>query len=303
MTYVDMVSGPAPSINGRVLRWTLTDVPFSGLRLAYEVEPTERGRHVTNVAAEAEFVDGLARPGRLRFPVPEVEVVDLDPTATPTLTPVPTQTPTPRPVYLPITVRQQCSSALIGTDVVIVMDNSGSMAAPVSEGGPSQLRAAVAAAGQLVERMRDGDRAALVAFNAEARLVQGLTGDRDLLLQQLDGLQTEAGTRIDLGLAAAHAELSSERAIEGNTLAVVLLTDGRSDVDDADVLEAADTLRALPVRLFVIGLGLPENLDVELLQQVAGREEDFFAAPSALELATIYASIAKTIECANLRWP
>ena len=303
MTYLRSVRGPAPSVDGRLLTWTLRDVPFDGIRLAYEVEPTKRGRHPTNVEAEAEFVDGLSRPGRLRFPVPEVEVVDLDPTATPTLTPVPTPTPTPRPVYLPITVRQRCASEEIGTDVVIVMDNSGSMAAPVREGGPSQLASAVSAAAQLVERMRTADRAAIVAFNAEARLVQGLTGDRGLLLGGLGALRTESGTRIDLGLEAAFTELSGERAVEGNTRAVVLLTDGRSAIEDEVVLIAAETVRSLPARLFVIGLGSPENLDVDLLRQVAGREEDFFAAPSADELAAIYASIAKTIECANLQWP
>ncbi len=309
MRYVASVAGPAPVVAGRTLRWDLVDVPFGGVRLAYTVEPLARGQRPTNVEAHAVFVDGLARPGQLRFPVPIVAVLDVEPTVTPTFTPLPTVTPRPTataipvPVYLPITLRQSCESADIATDVVIVMDNSGSMAEPVHEGGPTRLAAAVSAAAALIERMRPSDRASIVAFNREATLVQPMTGDQALLLTQLAGLQTAAGTRLDLGLSAAYDELTGPSAAPDHTRAVVLLTDGESEIDDAAIVVQADRVKSQVARLFVIGLGSPTELDYALLTQLATSPGDFFEAPDPSQLAGIYAAVARTIACANLDWP
>lgn len=309
MTYIAATDGPAPTVSGRILTWDLVDVPFGGIRLAYTVRPQTRGRRPTNVGASATFVDGLARPGQLRFPVPEVSVLDLEPTATPTFTPKPTATPRPTPtpiplpVYLPVTLRQSCSSADISTDVIIVMDNSGSMAEPVRPGGPTRLQAAVAAAGVLVERMRAADRAAIVAFNREAALVQELTGDKELLSAKLNGLQSAAGTRMDLGLAVAYDELVGPRAVVGNTRAVVLLTDGVSEIEDQFVLDQAARVKPEVARLFVIGLGSAADLNFGLLRSVASSPGDFFEAPDPEQLSAIYSAVARTITCANLDWP
>lgn len=305
------IEGPTPVVSGRTLRWTLSDVGFEGTRLAYLVEPEELGRQPTNVEAYADFDDGLEREGRLRFPVPEVEVLALRPSATPTLTPFPTASPTPpppRPIYLPIAVKQSCVDETIATDIVIVMDNSGSMNEPAGARaeageGRTKLDAAIAAARTLVDRMREGDRAAVVVFHETAVLVQPLTSDVALLGERLEAIETESGTRIDRGLQAAIDELEGERKVEGNTRVIALLTDGRSSVDDEAVLEVAAEARGVTDRVFAIGLGSEAELDVELLRRIASAERDFFIAPSADELAAIYAQIALTLECANLRWP
>ncbi len=306
MRYLGMVDGPDPIVTGNTLRWSLTDIPFGGISLRYGVEPLRRGEQPTNVEANAEYVDGLEREGRLRFPVPEIEVLDLRPTPTPTLTPFPTATPTPlppRPIFLPVVVKQRCIDEAIGTDVVLVMDNSGSMNESTREDGPTKMEAAVAAAKALVERMRTSDRAAIVVFHDVAVLVQGLTSDTGLLSDRLNSIETESGTRIDLGLREAIVELEGERKVEGSTRVIVLLTDGKSSVDDEVVLAVAAEAATVTESLFVIGLGSPEELDVDLLRQITTSDDDFYVAPTADELAAIYAEIALSLECANLRWP
>ncbi len=309
MRFIATVAGPAPRVNGQTLSWDLTDVPFGGIRLAYTVEPTARGKQPTNVKASATFIDGLSRPGQLRFPVPEVSVLDIDPTVTPTFTPFPTatprptQTPVPMPIFLPLTLRQSCESADIGTDVIIVMDNSGSMNELARPDGPTRLEAAVAAAAVLVERMRPADRAALVAFNREATLVQELTGDKSVLTAALTGLQTAAGTRVDLGLSVAFDELTGPRLLPTNTRAVVLLTDGESEIEDQAILDQAERVKPNVSRLFVIGMGSPTELDYALLRAVATSPTDFFEAPDPEQLTAIYAQVARSIACANLDWP
>ncbi|MCB9176303.1 MAG: VWA domain-containing protein [Caldilineae bacterium] len=59
----------------RSLTWKLQNVPAAGARLVYRVEPTEVGRHPTNVEARARYTDGFDHRGELVFPVPIVEVV------------------------------------------------------------------------------------------------------------------------------------------------------------------------------------------------------------------------------------
>ena len=306
MRFRGAVEGPDPTVTGSTLRWELTDVPFGGVRLAFRVEPQTLGVHPTNVEASAEFIDGLEREGRLRFPVPEVEVLALNPTPTPTLTPFPTATPTPnppKPIFLPLVVDQSCQDEAIGTDVVLVMDNSGSMNDATREDGPTKMEAALNAAQTIIERMRPSDRAAIVVFHDSALLVQELTGDTELLSDRLSSIETESGTRIDLGLREAIDELEGKRKVDGNTRVIALLTDGKSSIEDEIVLEVAVEAGAVTDRLFVIGLGSEDELDVGLLKQIATLDGDFYIAPTADELAAIYAEIALSLECAKLNWP
>lgn len=321
MRYVGPRAGPPPAVSGQTLTWTLTDVPLAGLALAYQVEPRQLGRHPTNAGAAAEFVDGLDRAGRLRFPVPEVGVLGAPPTRTntptpfPTATPRPTDTPTPTdtatpppPIFLPVLLAQRCEDAVIRADVAIVMDTSGSMREPARPEDPSRSRlaAAVDAAKRSVEILLalEGNRAAIVSFNEAAALVQPLTRDRGVLIAALDGLGTFQGTRIDLGLDVATTELTGPNGVPANNRVIVLLTDGRATgVENAAVIAAADRAKAAGVHVFTIGLGADADIDVDLLQTLASRPDYFFKAPDAAQLAQIYERIAFTIKCVNLTWP
>jgi YVTN family beta-propeller protein len=312
MRYVTSVAGPPPVVTGQRLTWQLTDVPFAGLRLAYTVRPSQEGHRPTNVQAEAQFTDGLDRPGRARFPVPFVDVLVSTPTPRPTNTPfptntpVPTWTPTPRPaepIFLPITLMQKCEDRTIHADVAIVLDTSGSMLEVSYPGGPTKMAAALDAARVFIEKLAlPNDRAALVSFNTEAKLVQGLTGDKGALLNALGGIQTLTGTRIDLGLDAARVELTGPNSPPDRNKVIVLLTDGNpTGVTPADVLVAADKAKTLGIKVYSIGLG--SDLDAALLRMAASGSSYFFLAPSTNELQAIYANIATTIQCANLTWP
>jgi Mg-chelatase subunit ChlD len=317
MRYLGPAGGPAPRVSGQVLTWDLVDLPFGGIDLAYRVEPLALGRHPTNVEALADFRDGLDEPGSLRFPVPEVMVVNVAPTPTSTSTPFPTPTPkppataTPRPpepIFLPIAVWQTCRDRTVLADVVLVIDTSGSMNAPASgSDGPTRLEAAVDAAARFVDGLLSGgsgNRVALVSFNLEARLDQPLTTDGGAVRAALAALATVQGTRIDRGIEVAAAELTGERASAANSRVLVLLTDGRvDDVEDSVVIDAAGRAKEAGILLVAIGLGDAEAVDFELLGAVASGPDLVFRAPSASDLAAIYAQIAYTIECPNLDWP
>jgi Mg-chelatase subunit ChlD len=313
MRYIEGSARPAAAWDpaARTLTWQLTNVPFTGAQVTFQVEPLELGRHPTNVEAGSHYVDGLDEQGDLRFPVPVVDVLSLEPTATPTSTPFPTPTPLPtstpippEPLFLPIAVHQVCKPEAFHADVALVMDTSSSMKWPSSEGSTrSKLDVAVEAAHTFVDLLTlPGDQATIVSFNREAEVVQALTGDQAALHAGLDRLEPKVGTRIDRGIEAATTELTSERAIAENNQVMILLTDGRSSsVEDSVVREKADEAKVAGITIYTIGLG--DDVDEELLREIATYPEYAFLAPTAEELEQIYRDIAYTLECPNLVWP
>jgi len=230
-------------------------------------------------------------------------------TPTPLWTPTPTRTPTaaatstPETViaYLPIVMRAVCKPAEVHTDVALVIDASSSMSE--QSGGGAKIDAAKAAAIAFVDVLRLGqDQAAVISFNSRERFETGLTGDRAALQRAINGIQTGAGTRIDLALAAAGGVLRGEGHREGNNRAVVLLTDGLPDAGTAGAaLAAAADLKGGGVFVYTIGLG--EDVDADLLRQIATSPSSYLRAPTADQLTAIYRGIAGALPCpAGVFW-
>ncbi len=230
-------------------------------------------------------------------------------TRTPADTPVPTQTRTPTrapsatatatpavvAVYLPITMRQVCKPGEVHTDVILIIDASSSMREP--SGTTTKIDAARKAALDFVDNLKLGkDQAAVLSFNAQARLDLPLSRDRAALERAINGISTAAGTRIDLALERAGQELASGRPIAGNNRAVILLTDGRTDAGTADrALAAAAALKNGKAAIYTIGLGA--DVDAAFLRQVATSPSMYLEAPTADQLAGIYDAIAGTLPC------
>jgi Mg-chelatase subunit ChlD len=270
---------PDARLTGRTLTWDLVDVPITGLQLSYRVKPTQAGLRPTNVRATLDYVDSTTAAGTRVFPVPEVMVIKR----------------TRLTAYLPYLSKNRCRPQR--ADVVLVFDTSNSMLEPAQPGSAqTKLQAAQAAGRSFLDQMvLPGDQASIVAFNTGVSTPQRLTGSRAALLSALAGLRTNAGTRIDLGLNAAEAELLSSRHQRSNTPVIVLLTDGRpSGTTDEKVIRAGRNARANGFQLFAIGLG---DADMDLLRFVAGDSKRSFYAPTGAALQGIYASIAGAALC------
>jgi Mg-chelatase subunit ChlD/DNA-binding beta-propeller fold protein YncE len=307
MALVPGSAEPAPEIQGRLLRWRLTDVPLNGLGLRYRLRPTTPGDRPTNVFARGTFEDGFGNPGSFDFPVPMVRVIvdTPTPTATPTststptatatatatATPVPTATPIPVPIYMPVALNERtCKPGERHADVMLVVDTSSSMVG-------AKIVAARAAARRFVTLLDlPRDQVGIVSFDSEARLVAPLSGDATSLAAAIDGLDTASGTRIDLGLQTAWEALGSGAAREGNTPTIVLLTDGRMP-EPAEALRIAGEARAAGVRLYAIGLGAESDVDLPVLVRLAGDADRAFLAPRPEDLAGIYAQVAGEVPC------
>jgi len=291
---------PAAAVAGGVVTWSVAALDYGTARFALRVTPQDLGRWPTNVEAVAAFTDGWGVPQRIVFPVPQVEVVAPSPTpvaptqtATATARPTPTVEPTATrvlvPIYLPYAVVAHCLPASRGVDAVLVVDVSSSMAGAKLD---AARRALLIFLDQLRLQPEGRDRAAIVAFDGQARVASGLSGDPAALDAAAAALIAGEGTRMDLGIHAA-LDLLAQR--DGDrTPVIVLLSDGRQD-DPATALAAGDRARAAAVALFAIGLG--SDVDEGLLRALATDAAAYHHAPTADDLAAVYARVGGAVGC------
>ncbi len=310
-----ILPNPDPA-SSALIRWDLAPVPLGAAPpvLSYRLEPLETGRHPTNVDAAAVYTDGLDYPGRVLFPVPEVEVIgptqspppsptpEASATPLPDITPSPTPSPTllptatagptgiPIPLHLPILFREQCVPKAQPVDVALVIDTSSSMSG-------AKLEAARSAARNFIDLLEPSrDRATIVGFDSDARLAQALTTDRAALDRALNSLAPAVGTRIDLGLWTALGELTGANRRPTADRVIVLLTDGRPQLGTEPAMRtAAQLARDVGVATHVIGLG--SDVLPGVLRDIAGTEERVYLAPDEAALAAIYREIARLIPC------
>lgn len=218
------------------------------------------------------------------------------PTATPSATPSPT--PIPRPVYLPLLLRERCPERWRPIDAVLVLDASGSMREPTDR-GRSKLEAARDGARAFLAGMRlgpEGDRAAIVSFNAGGAVLAGLGSGPAELERALAAMSSQPGSRIDLGLAAAEQAFVQGGAAAGRRRVLVLLSDGLvNGATPVDVRLRAERLAAGAVSLWTVGLGA--QIDRDLLRAVAGDDARYLEAPEAEALAGLYAGLAERLTC------
>jgi uncharacterized protein YegL len=230
------------------------------------------------------------------------------PTATPSTTPTPVPTrpsPTSEPsvLHLPLLLHEPpCKKVQLSADIVLVLDTSSSMGEP-THNGETKLAAAVSAARALVSaaELNRGSRVAIVTFDADARTALDLTADRSAIERAVAGLGTGRMTCIPCALEEAEAALARRPPPPDAARVVVLLTDGRSNPRPvAEALTVAERLKADGVAIHAVGLG--DDLEREVLREMASRPEDYHEAPDAEDLLAIYERIAIDIPCPSGRY-
>ena len=183
--------------------------------------------------------------------------------------------------------------AALARDIVLVLDNSGSM----RENDPAtSVRQAVA---KFVERMDPDTHIGMVFFDSDAREVLPLTrrGDTtaDALNQKLDGLDYR-GRRTNLAAALERAIYSlKQQGRPEASRSVVFLTDGVIDMGDrAKDRDSARWLRdelaadAADQGIAIFSIALGNQADVLLLHALAQKTEgDYFRAERAEDLAAV----------------
>ncbi len=215
-----------------------------------------------------------------------------------------------------------------GIAIEVVVDRSGSMAAPIGEGGPTRLDAVKQAVTRFVHgdgaglAGRPNDLVGLVTFARYPETVLPLTLSHETLDGFLSGVgvvtdRSEDGTAIGDALALAAARLRvAEEALgsrddyEIKSKAIILLTDGSHNAGARTPAQAAALASGWGIKVYAIGIGVgaPEQtvrtplgtfrlpagqpVDAAGLQALAERTGGLFRmAEDAESLAAIYREI------------
>lgn len=187
-----------------------------------------------------------------------------------------------------LSLRADCPnrSRVVGADIVLAIDRSGSM-----RGAPlAAARAAARAFAELLDVRYH--RIGLASFADAASVDVPLTDDVAAVIDGLDSLAPGGGTNIAAALRRARENLDRFGRVDSLPV-IVLLTDGRHTVGTDDPQVAADAARAAGTLIFAVGLG--DDLDMPALARIAGDPARSFRAPTPSELFPIYRQILRTV--------
>ena len=187
-----------------------------------------------------------------------------------------------------------------GVDIALAVDVSSSMAANPLGDGRTRLDAVKDVIRDFVAS-REDDRVGLVVFQRQALPLAPLTLDYDALDTIIAGLGSDLlpdGTGIGVGMASALSMLEESNAL---SRIVILITDGRHNVDSISPAAAAEIAAALRIRVYTIGVVKDDQpqgfstttIDAELLTFIAEHTgARYFEASTEEDLAEVYDEIA-----------
>lgn len=217
----------------------------------------------------------------------------------------------------PNSIAKTVRSCEVPSDIVLVLDRSGSMAA---DGGtpPEPLESAKSAAKTFVRLIRNTDLVSFLSYATtpsspiEQTLTSNLT-DIEAAIQNVamgkDGVQyTDMGAALDSALT----EVTSLRHREEARKIIIFLTDGdvtrplnpQTGLADREYAAnfartMAEKAKAANVTIYTIGFGdffkgATDEVarDVDLIRDLASEPSLFFAAPTVTELEAVYKEIA-----------
>ncbi len=208
---------------------------------------------------------------------------------------------------LPFNYDPELESCEQPVDVILALDRSGSMQSD-SKDPPQPLTAAKDAAIAFLDRLTPQDQAGYVSFATEATnpIDELLTPRITSVKEAVDNTFILTGstqyTNIGDAIARARDEFLSGRPNPDAKQVLVLLTDGvptyPKDPNEPEfpvqyARSAANEIKSEEVNVYTIGLG--EELNEDLLREMATKPEQYYNAASGAELGGIYQAIASSI--------
>lgn len=152
----------------------------------------------------------------------------------------------------PQTSDSKSKSKIEGTDIVLALDISGSMAS--KDFSPTRFEAAKEVAVNFVNQ-RANDNLGLVVFAGESLSLMPLTYDRASLVNTLQNVELgdlTDGTAIGDGIASAINRLISGKA---KSKSIILLTDGTNNAGEVPPSTAAEIAKQKGIKIYTIGVG------------------------------------------------
>jgi Ca-activated chloride channel family protein len=145
-----------------------------------------------------------------------------------------------------------------GIEIMIALDVSNSMLARDIE--PNRLERAKQAISRLIDKL-ENDRLGMIVFAGDAYIQIPITSDYTSAKMFLSGVSTamvsRQGTSIGSAIELAMKSFSSQ---EGINKAIVIISDGENH--EGDAVEKAREAAEKGVKIYTIGIGLPEGVPI-----------------------------------------
>lgn len=151
------------------------------------------------------------------------------------------------------------NSRVLGTDIVLALDISGSMSA--TDFKPNRFIAAKEVATSFVNS-RPNDNMGLVVFAGESLSLMPLTNDRAAIVNAIANVDMgdlQDGTAIGDGLSSAVNRISQGKA---KSKSIILLTDGSNNAGDVPPVTAAQIAKQKGIKIYTIGVGTNGKMQI-----------------------------------------
>jgi len=207
----------------------------------------------------------------------------------------------------PLPFETQTTVCKIPSDVIMVIDRSGSMASDGTS-PPQPLTDVKNAAISFVNQLEADDGVGLVSYATEASTpidatlsfnFDAIKNAISLINIKQNGIQQ---TNIADGIEKALLELTSERHRNTAKKVLIMLTDGEPTLPQSaqdelypqnEAVRIADQAKSAGVQLYTVGLGT--EVDQDFLLRLASSPEHHFGVISSDALAVVYNEIATSI--------
>lgn len=184
-------------------------------------------------------------------------------------------------------------------DIILVIDRSGSMDDSITGDPYNKIYYAKLAASNFIDKLNTTtDKVGLVSFSSFSTNNSFLTFNHETVKQNVNSLDPNGYTNIGAGLHDANQQYDSIGRFNASWV-LILLSDGKTNYyqgsyNPVQSREYAVTQSAISldmgVKVYTIGLGDKDDIDEDLLTQI--KTEEYYYAPSASQLNSIYQAIA-----------
>lgn len=182
-----------------------------------------------------------------------------------------------------------------GIDIVIALDTSPSMLIKDYKNN-TRINVAKSILSDFVEK-RKNDRIGIVSFSTNSMIKSPATTNTDLLKKIISKIEIdprkEGTTSIGVGMASAINRLIKLKDnTENKSKILILVTDGKNNSGEITPQAATDMAKQLGIKVYTVGIGSSEELDFELLGNIAkGTGGKFFHASTSNNIEEAFAEI------------
>lgn len=144
-------------------------------------------------------------------------------------------------------------------DIVLTLDESGSISSD------DFFLMKMSCIG-LINKLAEDDRVGIVTFDSVVRILLGLS-DKDIAKLKIENLEQHRGITTLYDAIDKSSELFGSES--DSSKIIILLTDGEDNNSSLSPEETIDSVKMRNAILYTIGVGSEEDVDVEILEQLA----------------------------------